>query len=255
MAENKTISKELAGMLQERNEARENGNDSKIEKSYTPFNVYSFAQLDNVKKVEAFNDQVRELYWQFIAIGENILYDYPNEAPARLIALVTEFNQRLQQLQTQLQSGSVALFKNYDGTMYWVGVPTNKFKDREDDIFSDISHRKLVKSLTNNEWSYPDLHIWHNKPAVGKATWVDYDERGFLVAGGVIHKEYQELVETLVKTSIQNNEPLGMSQGIYTKDLKRDSDGVIIEYKPFEFTFLPHSNACNILTSFTTQGA
>ena len=105
-------------------------------------------------------------------------------------------------------------------------------------------------SLESGEAEYPDLYIWHRKPAVGKATWVDYDDRGFLVAGGVIHKEYEALVTNLVANA---TEPLGMSQGIYRKDIKFDKDGVITEYKPFEFTFLPHKNACNSLTAFTTN--
>lgn len=229
----------------------ENKNKPVVEKSYVPYGVYSFKDLDNVHAAYEFREELREMYYDFVVIGDNILNDYPNEAGERLLTLVKEFNARLTLMQRELVSGSVALFKSKeDDCLYWVGVPTNKFQDREGDIFSDVSHRKLVKSLDDGIFEYPDLYIWHQKPAVGKATWVDYDERGFLVAGGKIHKDYEDLVINLLANS---TEPLGMSQGIYRKDIKVDSDGTIVEYKPFEFTFLPHKNACNLLTAFTTQ--
>ena len=222
-----------------------------IEKSYVPYGVYSFSDLDSVHAAYEFREELQEMYYDFVVIGDNILQDFPDEAGERLLKLVKEFNARLTLMQRELVSGSVALFKSVDDeTLYWVGVPTNKFQDRENDIFSDISHRKLVKSLDEGKAEYPDLYIWHQKPAVGKATWVDYDERGFLVAGGTIHKDYEDLVINLLANT---KEPLGMSQGIYRKDVKWDSSGTIIEYTPFEFTFLPHKNACNLLTAFTTQ--
>lgn len=222
-----------------------------VEKSYVPWGVYSFGDLDKVHSMIEYREELQEMYYDFVCIGDNILCDFPEDAGEKLLALVKEFNARLMLMQKELVSGSVALFKSKDdGNLYWVGVPTNKFIDREDDIFTDISHRKLVKSLDDGAVNYPDLYIWHQKPAVGKATWVDYDERGFLVAGGVIHKEYEDIVVSLLANA---TEPLGMSQGIYQKDIKRDAEGAIIEYVPFEFTFLPHKNACNLLTTFTTQ--
>jgi len=232
-------------------EREQNKDKPVLEKSYVPYGVYSFKDLDSVHAAYEFREELREMYYDFVVIGDNILNDYPNEAGERLLTLVKEFNARLTLMQKELVSGSVALFKSKDDDcLYWVGVPTNKFQDREGDIFSDVSHRKLVKSLDEGSIEYPDLYIWHQKPAVGKATWVDYDERGFLVAGGTVHKDYEDLVINLLANT---TEPLGMSQGIYRKDIKVDSDGTIIEYKPFEFTFLPHKNACNILTAFTTQ--
>ncbi|RTL00252.1 MAG: hypothetical protein EKK57_07570 [Proteobacteria bacterium] len=232
-------------------EREQNKDKPVVEKSYVPYGVYSFADLDSVHAAHEFQEELREMYYDFVVIGDNILNDFPSEAGERLLTLVKEFNARLTLMQRELVSGSIALFKSKeDESLYWVGVPTNKFIDRENDIFSDISHRKLVKSLDEGSVEYPDLYIWHQKPAVGKATWVDYDERGFLVAGGTIYKDYEDLVINLLANS---TEPLGMSQGIYRKDIKVDSDGTIIEYKPFEFTFLPHKNACNLLTAFTTQ--
>lgn len=238
--------------LKEHLENREKSKDNPvIEKSYVPYSVYSFKDLDNAHTAYEFQEELREMYYDFVVIGDNILNDYPNEAGERLLSLVKEFNARLTLMQRELVSGSVALFKSKeDDCLYWAGVPTNKFQDREGDIFSDVSHRKLVKSLDEGSIEYPDLYIWHQTPAVGKATWVDYDERGFLVAGGKIYKEYEDLVINLLTNA---TEPLGMSQGIYRKDIKTDADGAIIEYKPFEFTFLPHKNACNLLTAFTTQ--
>lgn len=223
---------------------------AKLEKSYIPYSVFSFADLERVEAAQEFKWKLAEMYYDFVIIGENILDAFPESAGEKLIALTKEFTARMKVLQDNLQSGSVALFKSTDGNLYWAGVPTNKFQDRENDIFSDISHRKLVKEISEGNVEFPDLYIWHKQPAVGKATWVDYDERGFLVAGGIIHKEYEELVTNLVAHA---DEPLGMSQGIYTKNIKRDEEGTIVEYIPFEFTFLPHKNAANLLTAFTTK--
>jgi hypothetical protein len=239
----------LAEYLQSRAQAKEDAN-AITEKSYVPYGIYSFGDLEKIQVSIDFREKLREMYWDFVSIGDNILMDYPDQAGERLIALVTEFNSRLQAMQKKLTSGNVALFKSDDGILYWAGVPTNKFEDREKDIFSDISHRTLVKSLDEGTHAYPELFIWHQRPAVGITTWVDYDDRGFLVAGGTVHKEYEDLVINLV-TNL--TEPLGMSQGIFTKDIKRDSENTIIEYFPFEFTFLPHKNACNSLTAFTTN--
>lgn len=221
-----------------------------VEKGYVPYNAYTFSDLDVIRQATEFKNKLFEIYYEFIMIGENIIYDFPNEAPEKLLALTEEFVTRLRTLQKNLASGQVAVFKGTDGVLYWVGIPTNKFMDRENDIFSDASHRKLVKSIEDGEVQYPELLIWHNKPAVGNVTWIDYDERGFLLAGGTIKKEYEEMVINLLANV---KEPVGMSQGIYTKDIQRDSDGTIISYSPFEFTFLPLKNACNLLTSFTTE--
>jgi len=223
---------------------------AKLEKSYVPYSVFSFAELERVEVARNFNNQLREMYYDFVMIGENILESYSDSVGAMLLALTKEFVAKIRILQEQLQSGSVALFKSADGSLYWAGVPTNKFQDRDADIFSDVSHRKLVKSIGDGDVPYPDLYIWHKPTAVGKATWVDYDERGFLVAGGVVHKEYHEIVQNLIANA---DEPIGMSQGIYTKNIKRDEEGTIVEYIPFEFTFLPQQHAANLLTTFTTN--
>lgn len=134
--------------------------------------------------------------------------------------------------------------------MYWGGVPTNKFQDRDNppDIFCDAAHRKFVKAVSQTQ-QYPDLYIWHIPKAVGKAKWVDYDERGFLVASGIIYPEYEELVQSIVKNA---KGPLGMSHGVNAGAYKRDANepNVIVEYFSHEFSLLPLSEAANLLTAF-----
>ena len=119
-------------------------NTEKVEKSYVPYGVTSFEQLDAYEKVHEYSEELRELFYQFVVMGDNIIMSYPTDAVGMLTNLIKEFNGRLIRLQNEFQSGSVALFKSVDGNLYWVGVPTNKFQDREKDIFSDVSHRKLV---------------------------------------------------------------------------------------------------------------
>lgn len=236
----------LEEMLEKRRLLKES--PSTVTKDYVPYGVYSFNSLDGVRQIREFKEELGKLYYEFIWLGENIIEDFPNNAAEMILTLTTEFVTRLKMMQKEILSGNVALWKGDDGKLYWAGVPTNKFEDREKDIFAEVAHQKLVKGIEAGVIDFPDLYIWHKEPAVGKATWVEYDDRGFLLAGGIVHKEWEDLVTSLL---VNSTEPIGMSQGIYTKDVVRDSEGTIIEYKPFEFTFLPHKYACNLLTSFT----
>lgn len=217
---------------------------------YVPYNVYSFSQLEVAEKVHGIQEQYSKAFYAYMQIADNIMWDKPNEYPDLLLNLTREFSIKLTQIKMEsgqmFKSGSVALFKAND-QLQWVGVPTNKFQDKQKDIISDSAHRKFVAKLKSGEAPMPDLYPWHTG-AIGKATWVDYDERGFLVAGGYILKEYEEFAINLITNT---TEPMGMSHGMYEKDIVWDTDNTIAEYKSFEFSFLPLSKAANLLTSFT----
>lgn len=250
------MAQKISDVLKERNENRESKEEAPetevVTKDlcYVPYNIYSFAQYEIADQLDDIRREYQELFSTFIQIADNIMYERPEGHVDLMINLTKEFSRKLVEVKLMegsvLKSGNVALFKS-NGQLQWVGVPTNKFKDRENDILSDAAHRKFVKMLKEGKAEMPSLYPWHTGE-IGKATWVDYDERGFLVAGGHILKEYENFAINLITNT---TEPMGMSHGMYTKDIVRDSAGVIVEYKSFEFSFLPQSKAANLLTSFS----
>ena len=237
-------------ILKERSEQRET--QVKKDLNWVPYDVYSFNDLEIADKADDIKKAYGKLFNQFMQIADNIMWDKPESYPDLLLQLTKDFGNRLVEIKLEagmmLKSGSVALFKAANGDLQWMGVPTNKFQDREKDILSDAAHRKFVKMLKDGTAEMPSLFPWHTGE-IGKTTWVDYDERGFLVAGGYILKEYENFAINL----IINTKEMGMSHGMYAKDIKRDADGTIVEYKSFEFSFLPKDKAANILTSFTLE--
>lgn len=218
--------------------------------NWVPFNVYSFSELETAEQLDDVQKSYSKVFNQFMQIADNIMYDRPDGYPNSLINLVKEFHNKLIDIKLQagmiLKSGSIALFKA-NNQLQWIGVPTNKFQDREKDILSDAAHKEFVALVKSGNTPYPELRPWHSAK-IGETTWIDYDERGFLVAGGHILKEFENYAINLITNT---NEPLGMSHGMYSKDIVRDIEGTIVSYKSFEFSFLPQSNAANLLTSFT----
>lgn len=238
--------------------------DDALEKAYVPYNVFSFNQLDTIEAVQELEHDVRELFWEFVGIGENIIYANREQLPENnvlvaFLVLMNEFIARLADITSDfmrsgesVQKGTVGLYKGADGLLYWAGVPTNKYIDREGDIIADAAHREFVKSLKDGTTEYPDLYLWHIPVAVGKANWVDYDERGFLVAGGTVYKQYQGLVENLVNNS---DSDAAMSHLVPAGKYERNAEGTITKYRSIEFSLLPSDNAANQLTAFTTKKA
>lgn len=241
----------MSEVIKERREMQDIETDVKQKSlNYVPYNVYSFSDLESAEVANDIRKEYGDAFYKFMQIADNIMWDMPEEYPDRLLNLTKEFGDKLIDIKLKagqlLKSGSVMLFKSND-QLQWIGIPTNKFQDREHDILSDEAHRKFVKGLSDGSIPMPELYPWHTN-TIGKATWVDYDDRGFLVAGGYILKEYENFAINLI---LNTNEPMGMSHGMYASDIVRDKDGVIVEYKSFEFSFLPESKAANLLTSFT----
>ncbi len=247
----------IGNLLKERHEQRdkvvEEVKTDVVEKAlcYVPYNIYSFADFEVADKLDDIRRTYNHVFQTFMQIADNIMYEKPDNHVDLMIQLMRDFSRKLVDIKLMegqmLKSGSVALFKSND-QLQWIGVPTNKFQDREKDILSDAAHKSFVKLLKSGEAEMPSLYPWH-VGEIGKATWVDYDERGFLVAGGYILKEYENFAINLISNT---TEPMGMSHGMYTKDIVRDKDNVIVSYKSFEFSFLPQAKAANLLTSFTT---
>lgn len=143
-------------------------------------------------------------------------------------------------------NNGVILSKNKNGELIWAGVHTNKFQDRDGDILTEAAHKQFVEKVYSGDYEFPQLWIWHIPKAVGEVNWMEYDERGFLLSGGKIYKEYEELVTSLVS----NTPEMGMSHGMPVDSLVYDEEHCIKEYRSIEVSMLPLDDAANILTEF-----
>lgn len=172
-------------------------------------------------------------------------------------ALINDPNQSLLKSNTEqnIDETTIAFLKSADGTMNWIGTPTNKFEDKHKHILTEQAHRLFVDKLEKGLIEYPPLLLWHEDAwEIGKTDWVAYDDRGFLVAGGTIYKQFESLVSDLQK------EPLGMSHRMPMKtvkfepykDLQKGEYLTIVEYISNEFTVLPINEAANLLTNWST---
>ena len=236
-----------------------------------PFDVVSFTELDVVDRTREHIEKANELFFQFLLLADNIMFDRSGTMTDQfknMEQLSDEFLSRFENLASdandlskgshvtagdtfKASNGTVSIYK-HDDKLWWSGVPTNKFIDDDNppDIFSDKSHRRFVEGIEKGVFQYPDLYLWHIPKSIGKSTWVAYDERGFLISGGIVYPEYEGLVKELL---VNSDEIIGMSHGIKLDTIKRHPKlkHVIDEYNSFEFSFLPQKNAANKLTSFT----
>lgn len=152
-------------------------------------------------------------------------------------------------LNVLVETPTFKLIKSDEG-LYWFGVPTNKYLDKDGEIIASYAHEEFVKSVNEGIEPFPELWIWHIKKAVGTTDFIDYDERGFVVAGGTIFKEYENLVEKIVTNAIAQGDVMGMShQMVPGKTLLQGK--TYIKYVSKEFSLLPVKHAANSLTGFT----
>lgn len=223
---------------------------------YVPYGVLSFDEYDAYSESEKTVDYLHSVMSVYTQIVENILYNGVSVNPLLDIQNATlELFRRLQMNKSlssvkefNHKNDTVAIVKSANSFMEWYGVPTNKFEDKEADIFMNKSHKRFVEKLKNGEAPMPALYIWHITEPVGVATNITYDERGYLKAQGIIYPQYEELVVNLAKS-----EPnMGMSHGNKLNVIKFNDENPhwIEEYASHELTFLPNQEAANELTDF-----
>lgn len=227
--------------------------------TYVPSGFTSLNDYDSyVQKIQNF-EAIRDLFWVYHDLLYNIVFGLTvNETDKSVDVLIQElhdqFMNRFRKLSTATiikdfsgDKSAVVLYKNKDGRLAWVGSHTNKFEDREKEILTEKAHKTFISKVESGDETYPELWIWHEKNwKVGNADWLAYDDRGFLLSGGLIDKDKEELVITL----FENTENMGMSHGMPPLSVKYDDDGDIIEYVSKEISLLPIEYACNLLTTF-----
>ncbi len=136
-------------------------------------------------------------------------------------------------------------FKDDDGEWRWLAVVTNKFVDREGEIFTARSHKEFENYLDKTK-EYPELRLWHVPGSrVGQADFWAYTD-GFVVSSGTFDKEFAHVAESLAASE----DPIAVSHG-YRYPEALHQGGVYEAYRSFEISVLPEARASNVWTPIT----
>lgn len=131
------------------------------------------------------------------------------------------------------------------GAWRWVALASNKFVDREGELFPEAAHKEFVEYVDGTK-SYPELWLWHMPGMpLGSADFVEYLD-GFLVVSGTVEPEFGDVAESLSK-----DKELAVSHGYFYADSDLQ-DGIYRKYRMFEVSPLPREKAANLWTAFST---
>ena len=142
--------------------------------------------------------------------------------------------------------GSFKVSKDAEGNWRWLSLTTNKYKDREGEIFSDEAHKEYVEYATAFK-HYPELWIWHTPGSkVGTADFTDYVD-GFVLHSGTFDKGKETVAASLAAAT-----DLAVSHGYKYRATDKE-DGVYDWYRTFEVSALPAARAANAWTDILSQ--
>lgn len=144
---------------------------------------------------------------------------------------------------------SLTLFKEADGTLRFVALMSNRYRDRDQEIIPAAAHREFVGALDDagykNAKGEPAMEawLWHTPGTKwGEVDWAEYFN-GFMVVSGTVDKGYEDVAERLAA-----DPDLGVSHGFnYLTDA--DDRSIISHYRSFEFSALPLNVASNPYTA------
>lgn len=151
----------------------------------------------------------------------------------------------LNMFKTSKKKSTFFIEKDLDGEYRWLGVSTNRYVDRENEILSDQAHKDFNEYLNEHpEWKV-ELQLWHTPQTAMKspADWWDYDEEnGFFFFSGKLTKEEAEMLEGI--------EDPRMSHGfqVFARNGK-----IITKYLSNEVSVLPGKYVANPYTEFTSE--
>jgi hypothetical protein len=157
------------------------------------------------------------------------------------------FGEKHEDLIPPLKSGELVVFKDVDGDTRWFAVHSNRYKDRDEEIFPTESHKEYEQYI-DRTGNWPELRLWHTPGSrMGLADFISYDEgSGFMMSSGLFDKGFEDVAEKLANSE----EPLACSHGYVYAEHERKG-GVYDRYRSFEVTVLPAANASNPWTAIT----
>lgn len=141
-----------------------------------------------------------------------------------------------------------SLYEKEDG-LYWLGIYSNNFQDKDRDILTTEAHETFVKNVNDGQMPYPELWVAHYPVQVGTTEMLDfYKESGMAIAGGKILPEWEDFMKDLVKNSMEKGYNLAMSHGFGRDTVVYDEEGYIKSYASRELTVTPFP--ANVYTQY-----
>jgi hypothetical protein len=140
---------------------------------------------------------------------------------------------------------AIHVFKDLKGNWRWLGMPTNNFIDRENEIITDAAHKEFIAFLDAHPEQAPLFVPWHVLDAARKSRtdfW-DYDN-GFMTMSGPLTED-----EAGALMAAKEAQALGMSHGFFALEHDPLHKNLITKYRTFEVSDLPLRNAANPWTS------
>lgn len=213
----------------------------------------TFDEAERFMQAQDLDNEVRQIEHTYFMVTDNIRHDPEMDAREKaqqIAAAAKDFADRLDAVEAppsgtgfaELQSGFKA-FRDPAGAMRWLAIYTNKYRDREGEIFVDAAHKDFV-NFVDRTGAYPPLRIWHVPFDVGRADQLDYTDEGFMVATGTFTKEHEHIGEALSKM-----DGLACSHGYRYREVDKPT-GEYKAYRSFEISVLPNWAAANELTAF-----
>ena len=152
-------------------------------------------------------------------------------------------------LKAASSGGPLTITKDANGNWRWMALVTNKFYDRDKEVFPESAHKEFVDHVDKTK-EYPKLWMWHTPGSrIGVADFVAYAD-GFRIDAGTFDKGMEAIAESLARSP----SPLAMSHGFeYKAGHKRK--GVFYHYRTFEDSVLPAEKAANVFTAFQVEGS
>jgi len=172
---------------------------------------------------------------------------------------------------------SHVMFKTIGDQTYFIGVYSNRYKDREDEFLSEKSHVEYA-DWVNEKGVQPPVILFHqpeHEPGFWRSmVWIHeqgkidtatfnkvmadfYKDYSFAVTERVMYVNgFTVVVAKVTKEKVANslaNDPveLGMSHGFVPLEF---NDNIYDKYRSFEFSVLPKNRAANTYTQISFGG-
>lgn len=281
---------EIVEVPEEEVEQKETKEKTLIEKGYVPWGVTSFADLEKAREAEEMAEKTFDLLSDYTGLVSNIISSSDVEDKAAAVESVTtemqsmlkktkyeddddKKKEELEELDLpehhkpawekfkswfknmfeteEEQKQQFYTWKEKDGTMRWLTVYSNKFRDEDQptpEIISEKSHINFVELVDTHQVDLPELWLWHVPEwKYGVADWVAWDDAGFALASGTIDHGKEAVAEWVSEQS-----DVAVSHGMPNDSIVHDpSDpSVIISHVTKEISTLPYWAAANKITDW-----
>jgi hypothetical protein len=136
------------------------------------------------------------------------------------------------------------------GEGWWIGVFSNNFKDRDNEILTAGAHERYILRANFGYVDMPELWFHHIPGSRhGKAVFIDEADHLIYAVGKFDDTPLGKAFEKFYRST--DWKP-GMSHGFRVPAWAKTRDGLILEYNTFEISTLDLDSAANPYTKFVT---